>query len=603
MHTHGDKAAVASAATGEFETLVEVGLTALLQLPYVEMAAIGLSEEGTCATYWRGRTSEAWGKLVAEPGAGLYGWAVRTGSPVVLESTVGDPRAAASLIELPDGPCIIHPFSGGTAAVKGFAAVHRQDGPGFTLEEKEHVRAIGSMIQSSRTVRQKAYAYEQQAKYFRAVTEIARVLAAAVDTRAVLALVVDMAMTLSPAVACWLFLNDAAENQARLAVARAVPREALASLRPGVSYGPGLLHRIPIARDGEEAGSLEMMAPRDLHPWEQEALQALGNMVGVALRHLQLQHERERLSEEAILALVAALEARDPYTQGHSVRVGEYAAWLGDALGLDSQEIRKLRVGGYLHDVGKIGVPEAVLLKPGRYTPEEFELMKRHPVIGYQIVSHLGSLTELLPLVRSHHERLDGSGYPDGLTAGQIPHTVRIMAVADVFEALVSDRPYRQGMRPEEAFAILEEGAGRLFDRDLVNLFIQAVRSHIALGLFPPRLDALLQRERRPQSTMGPTGGGGATTPSPPPDSALVTGPNLAVSHALRTGYAPLTEREREILDLVAHGLTNSEIATRLHLTLGTVKTHVSRILTKLGLRDRTKAAVYALRSYRTSTQ
>jgi len=166
----------------------------------------------------------------------------------------------------------------------------------------------------------------------------------------------------------------------------------------------------------------------------------------------------------AIASLVSAIDARDPYTRGHSLRVGHLASLLGQCLGLNTEQQLHLQVGGYLHDIGKIGVRDEVLLKPGALTEEERRQIQVHPVVGNDILAAVGLAPEVVEGVYLHHERLDGSGYPLGLAGDAVPLTPRIIMVADYYDALVTDRPYRRGGTREEALAIIgaEVSYGRL---------------------------------------------------------------------------------------------------------------------------------------------
>jgi putative two-component system response regulator len=162
-----------------------------------------------------------------------------------------------------------------------------------------------------------------------------------------------------------------------------------------------------------------------------------------------------------ILSLSLTIEARDRYTEGHCLRLCNYATALGTSLGLDQDDQSALARGGYLHDIGKVGVPDAVLSKPGRLTPAEYEQMKLHTVIGDHLCGELRSLRRVRPIVRSHHERLDGSGYPDGLRGDAIPLLAQIMGVVDVYDALTTERPYKPAWSPEFAFEELSREARR----------------------------------------------------------------------------------------------------------------------------------------------
>src|SRR6266851_6384139 len=176
-------------------------------------------------------------------------------------------------------------------------------------------------------------------------------------------------------------------------------------------------------------------------------------------------------AEQVIFALAAAVEAKDPFTEAHTQRVAESARRIGARMGLSDAELDALYRGGLIHDIGKIGVPDAILLKPGPLDTEELATMRQHPIIGETIVAPLRSSAGLLPIIRHHHERYDGAGYPDRLAGLNIPHLARIVAVCDAFDALVNDRPYRSRKAPEEALAILRAGAGKQWDPEVVSLF------------------------------------------------------------------------------------------------------------------------------------
>src|SRR5262249_7151385 len=160
------------------------------------------------------------------------------------------------------------------------------------------------------------------------------------------------------------------------------------------------------------------------------------------LRTKQLVYERDS-SEAVVFAFARVVEAKSPYTHGHSERVAAYALALAAQVGLPEAEWETLRRGALLHDIGKVSTPDAILNKPQALTPAEFEIMKRHTIHGVRIVEPLASVRDTLPLIRSHHERLDGRGYPDGLRGDQIPYIVRLLTVVDVYDSLVSERPYR----------------------------------------------------------------------------------------------------------------------------------------------------------------
>jgi cyclic di-GMP phosphodiesterase len=182
-------------------------------------------------------------------------------------------------------------------------------------------------------------------------------------------------------------------------------------------------------------------------------------------------------ADQVIFALAAAVEAKDPFTERHTHRVGESARHLGVCLELDEPDLDALYRGGIIHDIGKIGIADAVLLKPGPLEPDEMARVQLHTLIGETIISPLRSATSLLPIVRHHHERIDGRGYPDGLSGNDIPELARIVAVCDAYDALVNDRPYRGRHSMAEAVSILKSGAGTLWDAQFVDLLVSQIPS------------------------------------------------------------------------------------------------------------------------------
>ncbi len=187
---------------------------------------------------------------------------------------------------------------------------------------------------------------------------------------------------------------------------------------------------------------------------------------------LRLKHFTDELeqAETVLFSLALSIEAKDPYTEGHCDRLSRYSVALAEQLGLPEDSRVALRRGGIVHDIGKVAVPEQILLKPGPLTPEERKIMEQHPVVGERICKPLKSLRHVLPIIRHHHEKLDGSGYPDGLKGDQIPLPVRILQTVDIYDALATDRPYRKALPPERAFAVMREEVKRgWWDNSLVD--------------------------------------------------------------------------------------------------------------------------------------
>jgi putative two-component system response regulator len=197
-------------------------------------------------------------------------------------------------------------------------------------------------------------------------------------------------------------------------------------------------------------------------------------------------------AETVLMTLAAIIEAKDPYTGGHCERLADFSQALGKAVGADEGLLKALERAGYLHDLGKIAVPEHILLKPERLTLEEWENIRQHPATGERICQPLRSLRAVLPIIRHHHEKWDGSGYPDGLSGEAIPFGARILQVVDVFDAVTTDRPYRRALLRSEGLKLLDQEAGRgWWDPRIVQAF-QAV----ATSLPPPTQDGRVGEPR-----------------------------------------------------------------------------------------------------------
>jgi cyclic di-GMP phosphodiesterase len=174
---------------------------------------------------------------------------------------------------------------------------------------------------------------------------------------------------------------------------------------------------------------------------------------------LRLKSYVDEQAKSVVLSIAHSIEAKHCLTDGHSDRLADWAAQLGESLGMNEEDLKELRLGCLLHDIGKVAVPESILLKPARLNPEETEIVRQHPITGEKICAALKSLRPILRIIRHHHERMDGSGYPDGLCGEEIPLKARILQVADVYDALINDRPYREALSTAEALEILRHEA------------------------------------------------------------------------------------------------------------------------------------------------
>jgi HD-GYP domain-containing protein (c-di-GMP phosphodiesterase class II) len=217
---------------------------------------------------------------------------------------------------------------------------------------------------------------------------------------------------------------------------------------------------------------------KELGTVEANLLASVASILGIHCGNSDLYRRRAELLTGIVRALTSAIDAKDPYTCGHSDRVARVAERIAKYMGLDGRTLNTIYLSGLLHDIGKIGINDDVLRKPGPLTPAEFEHIKTHPELGYKILLDLNELDEVLPVVLHHHENWDGKGYPHGLVGEETPLLARIVAVADAFDAMGSDRPYRQGMPDDKVDAVLRAGAGKQWDAKVIEAFF-AVREDI----------------------------------------------------------------------------------------------------------------------------
>jgi putative nucleotidyltransferase with HDIG domain len=208
-----------------------------------------------------------------------------------------------------------------------------------------------------------------------------------------------------------------------------------------------------------------------------------GDAITLHLSQDEEEDDPNRTKFDVLNGLVTAIDHKDRYTKKHSEDVTQYALALADALQLSDETMSAVRIAGLLHDVGKIGVPDGILRKPGKLTDQEFEVMKGHVTISSLIIHGLPYLTDIIDAVAHHHERWDGRGYPNGCTGTDIPLLGRVMAVADAFSAMTLDRPYRAAMSVEAALAEIEKGAGTQFDPELARIFVDTMRAKLAADL------------------------------------------------------------------------------------------------------------------------
>jgi putative nucleotidyltransferase with HDIG domain len=234
---------------------------------------------------------------------------------------------------------------------------------------------------------------------------------------------------------------------------------------------------LPIFLKGNLYGTINLgFRTAPMHSPEQLLhLHQVADQIAVALSNARLMEELEELNWGTLTALARAIDAKSPWTAGHSERVTKVAVEIGRAMGLPQRELTILHRGGLVHDIGKIGTPPEILDKAGKLSAEELQVMRDHVRLGARILEPIPALAEAIPIVLEHHEWFNGSGYPAGLRGEQISLHARIFAVADCFDALVSDRPYRAGLPRAQVIEIIQQGSGRQYDPEVIEAFLRVM--------------------------------------------------------------------------------------------------------------------------------
>ncbi|MEO8201066.1 MAG: HD domain-containing phosphohydrolase [Gemmatimonadota bacterium] len=254
---------------------------------------------------------------------------------------------------------------------------------------------------------------------------------------------------------------------------------------------------LPLTTPSRTIGCIAIALGADVTVSREDVAQSrqLADQVAIALANSRLVERLELMSWGTLSALARTIDANSSWTAGHSGRVTSLSLAIGRQLGVSAQDLETIHRGGLLHDIGKIGIPSAILDKPGKLTEEEMAIIQSHPAVGARILAPIPVLRDILSIVRNHHEKFDGTGYPDRLAGEAIPYLARIVAVADVFDALVSDRPYRAGWSEVDAVALICKTAGKHHDPAIVEAFLALVKAGGLSGLQLPEMPASLEED------------------------------------------------------------------------------------------------------------
>ena len=451
-------------------------------------------------------------------GEGISGWVAQEGQPRLLSRhnrDIDSPSGSSDALE--SAMCV--PLKSKDRCIGVLNLSGRRDGGDFTDEDLKILTILASHAASAIDIAQLYRKVSSQVEHLEALYQLGRILNASLSLDQILPQALTRTLELLQAKTASVMLLDEKGQELSIRLAHGLSDDIVESTkvrlgervsgRVAASGQPVLIKGqegddtdsslcVPLLANRQVLGVLNIRTKTDGSDFTQQDLELasqLANIAAAAIENAELHDQLQSLFLSTVSALANSIDARDPYTKGHSERVTAYAVMIAEGLELSADELELLRYAGLLHDIGKIRIRDHILHKPGRLTDPEFDEMKKHPEYGVEIMQPVAAFRHILPAMLHHHERFDGRGYPHGLAGEEIPLTARILCVADCFDAMTSDRPYRKGMPVADAVAELAKNKTTQFDPRLVDIFLKVVEQ----GRIEPVLTAY---HAQPQDTV-----------------------------------------------------------------------------------------------------
>lgn len=457
--------------------------------------------------------------LTLEKGEGLAGWVYLTGIPIVsneLENDLKWKKKIAKEIEYTPRNIICLPISSGNDIIGVIEILDKRNNEDFTDNDIEIAHLFANQLSIIIENRNLYNGLETEIGRIRDLIETSILLSSTLDLDELLSLIMEKAKEILGAEASSIFQIDRETNELFFRVATGKKGREAKSIR--VPMGKGVVGwaaenmqtvyvpdvesdrrfykdvdkktqfstksiiAVPLITKHGVIGVAEVLNKKDGTRFTTDDIrifESLARQSAVAIENARLYNDLSELIRQSISSIVTAVEKRDMYTKGHTERVTEYSMMIAGNMDLDSQSKHNLELAALLHDVGKIGIPDNILLKEGRLTDEEYDEIKKHPQKGLEIIGHIKQLSQINDGILYHHEWYNGKGYPAGLKGENIPIIARIISVADAYDAMTTNRPYRKSLSTREALRRLNESAGTQFDKDIVDSFVQIISQDI----------------------------------------------------------------------------------------------------------------------------
>jgi len=506
-----------AASTFDVQPLLERAMDLVTEIAPSEAGSLLLlSSDRSCLKFSivKGPAASKLAGLEIPLGQGIAGWVAKTGIPLTVNDVQNEPKwkkEIADNVDFPTRNILCVPLKSRAEVIGVVELINKLRDEDYNDDDLEIIELLGAhlstLIENSRLYSEA----REKVERITAMAETSALISSSLDVKRVLETVMNVAKDVIDAEASSIFLYDEEKHEFFFEIATGDAGDAVKQIRvpwgkgmvgwaaehmqtlliPDVTQDPRFYSKVdekskfitrnaitvPLKPKNKLIGVAQVLNKKGgLFTREDvELFETLSRQAAVAIENASLYTDLQELFLNSIRTVVSLIDAKDDYTAGHSSRVTKYSMMIADQLGFGPEDRKRLELAALLHDVGKIGMPDAILKKPSGLTPEEFAIVKDHPNKGAEALEPIKQMKDIIPGVRHHHEKLDGRGYPAGLAGDQVPMDAQIICVGDSYDAMNSDRPYRKGLGMEESVKRLRQDAGTQFNPTLVEAFVKAL--------------------------------------------------------------------------------------------------------------------------------